>query len=1188
MKKIMRIDYLKIWMPLVLASVGFMPMVVYSQTITPSDYWKNRIEFPADRFSARGISPDSVRWVKFTLLPEPYDPHAVYFQDSRKYVFHYSFGTECLDPFLGMTTAQFNTVTLFEQNQRAMLGTLILPPLTSMREKTTDFNEVGIQFVRQDPYTREEIRAMFNTVKAAIDGPGDLQAFYFPTYEQQAVAAAHGPWFESQGIPLGSTARWAKGNTCYAEGWALGTLKYVPANEIEAAYSSGYLKPTDILLTDGIPAELPFVAGIISLVPSTPNSHVAILARSYGVPFVHLLLSADAQLAQDLVGHRTVFSAYNDPYGACIIRLIDTDDLLDDALVAEILELKQPSPLGIAPMAPFGAYGVPTQDLTPSDIQYVGGKASNFGILHASVPTNSPQAAALTFEVWQAFLDQPLVSSPRIELGPGEHILIWADSDDDQGPLHAGFRLNGGGESVGLFASDGSTLIDALHYDRQTDDVSYGRITDGSDTWQSFTVPTPGQANSLDAPAIGQGLLINEIMALNTATIEDPNQPGQYPEWIELYNASASPIVLNGLYLTDDMNDPTQWQIPASIEGATLREEIARRMSAYSYPPEDMQALSGDLARIRSLFTNQSVTQFSSTLRAGILEVLTDPNHGFNAQAMLRFRSSTNVEDSADFVGAGLYDSYSGCLADELDNDNQGPCLCDPNRSAERGVFRAIRRVFASFYNDNAFLERLRHKVNEAEVGMALLVHHSFPDVIELANGVATVERDDDTGNTVLTLVSQQGAISVTNPQDASIPEEVTATVLPSGDIVPPRLRRTSSRIPLGDTVMTWADPFNDVVGDYVALTDLLLLVSDQFSQVTGKTSYVLDLEYKKVAPGGEVLPEGGLVIKQVRQVPTPDQTPTKTPFLVNVPLEFEVYSGEFVLFEPSDVFADHRLKSRWKLETHNMPLNDSMLDAGLYTNMHLEYLEEDQISTLTGMMSQLPSAEHGFSDARARDSWQLSDMANPRTYRLQTTDIPTLVSRAQNPILTLADLGTNAYNLPFKCLTLDVEYSHPVRSWHQQVWDNDRPSGPDVTTRNKVHLWPRQADHPDDILEARAFSAHGISIETSFYVPPPPATFPDWTAHTAPLKRWVQTTIQGLTPDPIVLQGYYSQTFRPDHHNMIENFLFEPRLEPDMPADILTQLRDMDIRLIHLIVDNRDAAPDDESAIMTYGFDLE
>ncbi|MDN5354963.1 MAG: hypothetical protein PWQ09_1719, partial [Candidatus Cloacimonadota bacterium] len=42
---------------------------------------------------------------------------------------------------------------------------------------------------------------------------------------------------------------------------------------------------------------------------------------------------------------------------------------------------------------------------------------------------------------------------------------------------------------------DGTTIIDSLTFGEQTSDVSYGRLPDGSDTWQFFDVPTPGESN---------------------------------------------------------------------------------------------------------------------------------------------------------------------------------------------------------------------------------------------------------------------------------------------------------------------------------------------------------------------------------------------------------------------------------------------------------------------------------------------------------------------------------------------------------------------------------------------------------------------------------------------------------------------------------------------------------------------
>jgi len=179
---------------------------VDAQTMEPSPYWKNQIAFPADSFCSRGISATSARWVKFTILTEPYDPNVVYFQDSRKYVFHHSFASAHLDPFVGMSTQQFNAVTLFQENQQAILGTVILPPANGW-PPVSQFDEYGIQFVRQDAYSREQIRDMFHLVRANIEATPDVEAFYFPTYEQQSMAEAHHDWFASQGIPLGSTAR---------------------------------------------------------------------------------------------------------------------------------------------------------------------------------------------------------------------------------------------------------------------------------------------------------------------------------------------------------------------------------------------------------------------------------------------------------------------------------------------------------------------------------------------------------------------------------------------------------------------------------------------------------------------------------------------------------------------------------------------------------------------------------------------------------------------------------------------------------------------------------------------------------------------------------------------------------------------------------------------------------------------
>ena len=57
-------------------------------------------------------------------------------------------------------------------------------------------------------------------------------------------------------------------------------------------------------------------------------------------------------------------------------------------------------------------------------------------------------------------------------------------------------------------------------------------------------------------------LVINELMASNDSTLEDPDEPGEYPDWIEIYNYGDDTVLLSGMYLKDTAN---LWQIPPGI-----------------------------------------------------------------------------------------------------------------------------------------------------------------------------------------------------------------------------------------------------------------------------------------------------------------------------------------------------------------------------------------------------------------------------------------------------------------------------------------------------------------------------------------------------------------------------------------------------------------------------------------------
>ena len=922
----------------------------------PTNDWKNQIIFPTDSFRST-YSGQAILWVKFAILLN--DPVRVIYQDSAKFPFHYDFATQRLAPFLGMDHVRFDSVSLHRTNQQVLLGAVLFAP-------GTNFVEYGIQFVGLDAYPPEEIGRWFELVKATVHTAGGAGIYYMPSFEQSEMTRTNAEAFTAQGIAVASIERWVAVNHIYAPGWALGRLKYFPASEIDAAFADGRLRPEDILLTDGVPAETPLVAGIISLTPSTPNSHTAILAQSFGIPFVYLPEAGDRARVQQLAGHKVILRAIiTQDMGK--VKVLDVEGALDPAVESELLALKRPEPIEFAPKTSFGAISASTDTLVPTDIQYFGGKAANYGLLRRAVPTNCPAAIAFSFDLWDAFLGQTL--------------------------------------------------------------------------------------------------------------------PG----------------------------------------GQTLRAHIDARLAPYTNYPPDIASLKTNLAFIRNLFTR--IARFTAEQQQAITNALGVFTPGRN----IRFRSSTNVEDSEHFTGAGLYDSFSGCLLDDADGDTDGPSHCDPTEEEERGVFRAMQKVYASFYNDNAFLERLRHRVDEAKVGMGLLVHHSFPDEVELANGVATLQYrygffvTNYLVNMAGDLVTQLGAESVTNPDGTASPEVVDGAHY--GSFLGVTLKQRSSRVPLGAYVLEWDE-------EYLAFLELFKRVGDDFLEFyPAKRNFHLDFEYKKDV-------NMGLVVKQVREIPNPNTTNQTIGFLIDEPTTWCVAQRE-----AADVFANHRLKSIWTLHTSNMRLTSSNLTQGVYGEATFQYVEDDAIQTLSGPLSSWPNASN--SPSGDFNYWTTGSGTNTRAWELETT-ITTSVTGSRPPIFTQDDFPK----------ALGVIYATPA----PKVFNNDPPA---TTTNELVFLEPCREAGPGAIPQQRIMSkSNVVTVQTSFYWPPPPGLA---AGYTAPLIRFVETRITGLTTNPIVLTNYFSQTYRPGHHNFTEEFIFEPRLEPGLSPSILAELRAANIRLIHV-----------------------
>ncbi|MDE0503781.1 MAG: lamin tail domain-containing protein, partial [Candidatus Poribacteria bacterium] len=85
--------------------------------------------------------------------------------------------------------------------------------------------------------------------------------------------------------------------------------------------------------------------------------------------------------------------------------------------------------------------------------------------------------------------------------------------------------------------------------------VEIGIIQEGNErVWDGLQT----QLSLFSSDFVGQ-LYINELMAANRQTIAD--EYGEYDDWVELYNSSDTTIRLDGLYLSDDIREPTKWEI---------------------------------------------------------------------------------------------------------------------------------------------------------------------------------------------------------------------------------------------------------------------------------------------------------------------------------------------------------------------------------------------------------------------------------------------------------------------------------------------------------------------------------------------------------------------------------------------------------------------------------------------------
>jgi len=96
-------------------------------------------------------------------------------------------------------------------------------------------------------------------------------------------------------------------------------------------------------------------------------------------------------------------------------------------------------------------------------------------------------------------------TAPDTSITPGGFLVLWYTGDNNGFP-EINEKLSSDGETIYIADADGNPMI-SYAFGSQTDDVSYGPNPDGSETWEYFSIPTPG------APNIESLQLQNEIIS---------------------------------------------------------------------------------------------------------------------------------------------------------------------------------------------------------------------------------------------------------------------------------------------------------------------------------------------------------------------------------------------------------------------------------------------------------------------------------------------------------------------------------------------------------------------------------------------------------------------------------------------------------------------------------------------------
>ncbi|WP_298782583.1 PEP/pyruvate-binding domain-containing protein [uncultured Polaribacter sp.] len=272
--------------------------------------------------------------------------NTIYYINTKKYDLHYTFSFEQLD--YSYTNNQFSHEQYTNNPNR------YLYPITINYFKELDI--YTFEFFASDEATCEDAYKLYHKI---------LQSSYLR--DKLYFYTTNSLWINCTDIPIIGANELYEGQNYQAlnisEGY--GYLKKIEINDI----ATTELKKNNIVVTNGIPMEIPVIAGIITTEFQSPLSHINVLSHNRGTPNMALKSAFEETVLNDLDGELVYLNVATDSYKIRKATLEEATIFWTENEPKDTITLEKD----------VNDYGIfELENASINDVNKIGGKAANF------------------------------------------------------------------------------------------------------------------------------------------------------------------------------------------------------------------------------------------------------------------------------------------------------------------------------------------------------------------------------------------------------------------------------------------------------------------------------------------------------------------------------------------------------------------------------------------------------------------------------------------------------------------------------------------------------------------------------------------------------------------------------------------------------------------------------------------